>query len=84
MIKGKGHRRIQIALSALRKLASVSGYIGAEARIALKKCREIKEQGPRLESVTCFAMLDSDGTFKMADWCDAPSRVKCTVTWEIK
>jgi hypothetical protein len=84
MIKGKGHRRIQIALSALRKLASVSGYVGAEARIALKKCREVKEQGPRLESVTCYALLSDSGRFIVASWDNAPCRVKCTVTWEVK
>ena len=81
-MKSKRQRRLQIALTALRKLAAISGSIGAEARIALKECREIKEIEPRLESVTVYAMLTSDGQFIMADRNDAPSRVKCTVTWE--
>jgi len=82
MSKPKAQKRIQVALCALRKLASVSGYVGAEARIALKKCAEIRREHPRHESVTAFASLTSDGRFIMADMCDAPSRVKCNITWE--
>ena len=80
-MKSKAQKRLQIALVALRKLATMSGSIGAAARIALKQCREIKDKQPKCESVTCYAMLTSDGRFIMADWNDAPSRVKCTITW---